>query len=436
MRGSFRCRVYGVVGGVLLSLCVAFPATAQLTFNVVNTNPNYSNTNVFFWFEGGVTGTINGHSIASQTSYSLADIGSGMLLSQVSGRLLVSLGEAVTNAVFSNYDIPSTLVRWDKLEITFSSTDPNSCANLTAADFASIPLQISTPSKTLNWHGYDSMSNVFSNLGAFSSNSGLAIYTNQQGRTLRVVSPSTVPQSGPNPYPSWQGYIDYVRTNNINTKVVNIYSIQTSNDLEHTTQRFQFSAQIAANGDLVLTGWGEKVGSNHTIRVLAANLDRGLYTADPPYILDGTNRTGQVNGVYDKVLHDVFAGFNCGLIGTAAIDPRTGQPFTNETTEFWFNENGIATNSLAATNVFGALWGPGTNFYNVYAAFLSTNSDAYGFPYTDAYAKPLLDLGTSNSLTLTILPDLEAVPEPSTVSYVGGALVLLALPWLARRKRS
>lgn len=408
---------------------VAFPAAAQLTFTIVNSNPNFSNSNVFFEIEGGIIGTINGQPILSQTSYSIADIGSGMVISNLSGRFYVSLGDRIVsnNYTFSNPDIPSTYVRFDKVEITYGIGNPYSCVNLTAVDYPSIPMQISDPSKTLTWHGYGSMSNVWSQLGALCNNDSWAVWTNHDGQIIRVVSPSAYSQT-PNAYPSWQPYLDYVRTNNFLTKVVGgYYTTNTVNPIMES-QRYSFTAQVVSNGDLILTGWGEKIGSNHTIRVAAAELDKGIYSADPLYSIDGGTNQHQINSVYDTALRQVWAGFNLGVIGTSATDPRTGEMFTNETTEFWYNENNVATNFLSATNFFGALWGTGTNFYNVYAAFLATNTDAYGFPYTDAYGKPLMWLGgTNNTLTLTILPDFEPVPEPSTIGLVGGALLLFVL---------
>ena len=48
-------------------------------------------------------------------------------------------------------------------------------------------------------------------------------------------------------------------------------------------------------------------------------------------------------------------------------------------------------------------------FYNTYAAYLNNSSapvtDAYGFPYTDRLASPLVPLDDNTILTMTILPD-------------------------------
>ncbi|MEI9960277.1 MAG: hypothetical protein WDM76_03840 [Limisphaerales bacterium] len=63
------------------------------------------------------------------------------------------------------------------------------------------------------------------------------------------------------------------------------------------------------------------------------------------------------------------------------------------------------TSSLHYTNVFGALWDQGTPFYNQYASILSTNTDAYSFPFNDTLAKPLLPLQNNPTLTIEILPD-------------------------------
>ncbi len=401
---------------LLVALCVVLAsagiAPAQLHLRVVNHNRSYCDTNVFFRFGGSppsYEGTINGQPILKGTNYTIADIGSGIAITSCtpSAKIFVSLGRPFGsgdagnnfNPNFANPSLPDFSNRWDKIELSYLTTDPNSCANLTADDFAGVPMRISTTNGAMAWHFHDTMNSLLGRLAALTSNSPIAVVTSQVG-FVRVINPHTAANA---PWPSLAPYLHHVREHSITTRVEGLY-----NGIGGTgpwqAQRYYFHGYIDAQTNLVLVGSGTVVGAK-TLMIHNTNLEQYVWDANPWYYVNGS-RTNNSNCVYDCVMRDILAGLNLGLVGTTRIDPRTAVPFTNETTEFWYNYNGVAGSSLHYTNVFGALWDPGTHYYNQYAAILATNTDAYSFPFNDTLAKPLLPLGWSPcTMTLEILPD-------------------------------
>lgn len=413
MKNRNRIASAGLVWTALVAVSIA-AAQAQLTLKVVNQNPAYADTNIFLSFrsDGVPVGTVNGQPLQKGTNYSAADVNASCVISSFSGgaKIFVSLGNPLTSATasngfapnFNNANLADYSTRWDKVELSYLTTDPGSVANLTADDFASIPMKLSTADGSVDWHYHGSMQQVLSQLADLCGNSSGSVVTNGDGSILRVISPHT---SSSSPWPSMQPYIDYVRTNGITTHIAGLYNGLNGGTGPQAQQRYDLVGWINPGGDLVITGSCDVAGPT-TVVIPAAELQEAIYSANPAYVTNNhLPAIRNSNSVYDAILRDILAGFNLGLVGTTNLDPRTGTPFSNETTEVWYNYNNITGSSLHYTNVFKALWLDGKTFYNQYASILSTNTDAYGFPFNDTLAKPLLPLVNNPTLTITILPD-------------------------------
>jgi hypothetical protein len=435
MKMQSLSHAFGLVGLILGPGAALFPATAQMTIQVVNQNRAYADTNVFISFGGAptITGMIDGQAILLGTNYSIAQINKGCSVTSFSdgAKIFVSLGRLLTSGNsanrfarnFANPSLADYYTRWDKVELSYKTTDPGSVANLSADDFASIPMKLSNGSESVAWHYHDSMQAVLASLAGFSGNSTQSVVsTNSQ--IIRVISPHT---SYSAPWPSMQPYIDYVKTNSIRTMVVGTYNGRADlNTNAWASQTYNLTAVINDSGDLVLTGSCSVAGST-TITIAATDVPEALYSANPFYTANGVY-TNNSNSVFDAAVRDILAGFNLGLVGTSKVDPRTNVAFSNETTQVWYNYpgNGSVTSSLVYTDVFGALWRPGTTFFNQYANILSTNTDAYSFPFNDTLAKPLLPLINNPTLTITILPDSASSAGPlfSSIAISNGLATL------------
>ncbi|MEI9962663.1 MAG: hypothetical protein WDM76_16565 [Limisphaerales bacterium] len=128
---------------LLISLCIILTlgtAKAQLILQVVNHNPAYSDTNVYFRFGGSsaITGTINGQPIKLGTNYSIAEIGSGVQITSFTAgaKIFIALGAPFVsgtpgnlfNPNFANSSLPDYYTRWDKVELSYITTDAGSVA--------------------------------------------------------------------------------------------------------------------------------------------------------------------------------------------------------------------------------------------------------------------------------------------------------------------
>lgn len=376
---------------------------------------------------------------------------------------------------------PSVNARWDKVEFTqFTATTPASGFNMSAADFFSIPLQIETLKSGTRagfsgWHPRTPTATVFQNLGSLIASGssqpyaivqststtstaapGYSIPVTITGTTLnvlRIINPQQVPLTVvgtnnplPNPYVSFTPYITYTATTGNTTTLRGTYGgVNTGTNATpgpiftlpadaYVTQDYIFSSTITPAGDLIISGSGvanintgtkTPVGAQ-TIRVKAADLAQGIYTAAPPYTVDsfkGGVQRGS-NSVYDQVISDLLAGFNLGLVGSTVIDPRlsgtaplnnipAGTELGQENSAAWFSTGpSYGLNPmLSAAQAFSTAQ-PKRTFYNEYAEYVSGISDAYSFPYTDKTAAPLLTTtpGVADTAVITILPDSATVP--------------------------
>ncbi len=125
----------------------------------------------------------------------------------------------------------------------------------------------------------------------------------------------------------------------------------------------------------------------------------------PPYQLDGSPGHFD-NTVYDAVIRDVLAGFNLGFVASATTDPSTGTAFGDEASGLW----------LKSPKAFDFLQ-PGQPFYNQYARVIATNSNAYGFPYSDRWQTVQANLNSPiDALQLVVQPDLPGAAPTAAVT--------------------
>lgn len=158
---------------------------------------------------------------------------------------------------------------------------------------------------------------------------------------------------------------------------------------------------------------------------------------------NGTAASDNLGNVFSQVAHDLFAGYNYGLVGSTVADVTNGGTSYNdigsEGWTAWENliKSGTYTGSLPL--LYDQLQ-PGGTYYNQWAKLVyeygGGTEASYGFPYSDYLEDPLIQTaeylngsGTYdvNILNITILPDSFVIPEPSTIALLllgGGAFLL------------
>jgi len=403
-----------------------------LNVKFIDKNPDYPSSDVYVAFCGQSDPTTlvakklsDGTALKLGVSYSLADLKDGILLTRfIAGRICIKLGKKfesvpnpgnANNPNFNNPSLPDFNFRWDKAEITYDVTDPNSVINLSATDFFGVRLRIRTYDagnlkRTLTWQ--EPIATAFHDTGALCNFSDkppkLAVCINNangvptQGpnlsiiKVVRVIAPSTLPTDVTNPYPSFQDYINHVRSNAIVTKIEGEFF-----GTPPPLPTYKFTAVVDSNG-LLMTGTvtTNSVPTSHVIKIETSNLDGGIYTANPICNIDGVNKH-PANNAIGAAIRDVLAGFSYGFIGSKEQNPNVpGKTFGETTSKQWH------TPPVAIKYAFAAAQ-PNHPFYNQYAAALNLLTDAYGFPYSDFVQAPLAALNPKSidSMDITVLAD-------------------------------
>jgi hypothetical protein len=478
MKASIRLGAALAIGAAV----AAYASTAgAIAINVINN----SGANAYLTFGNAApTGTYKGNPLNSTTSYLVPKSGelTGMNLTDFrAGRLLFSLGTPLcpgngcNNPDFQNGGGPGTAIRWDKVELTLDGT-PSASANLSSTDFFGLRLGMtnfktgsSTPFQTVGWNS-DAVT-VFQDLGQLVKKVGavkdpFVVVTGPNGvsapglgKVLRIISPSTVPPTSTNSYPSLQAYVNYVKSQKITTNVTGQYTGRgnpPSNPFK--PQSYNFNATILANGDLQLVGTSSAVAGQVTILIKSADLLTGLLGTNPPYTVGGTPESIGTNNVYSTVVRDILGGFDLGLVGSDAINPNTGHKYRNDPTQSWYVPTVGEDHAYAYAQPSGSACNtstkPSTVCYNQYAGTIADLGDSYGFPFTDLLGHPLVSLDPSviNRLDITIFPDKSPVtcfafaaavsaacspgpiPEPATAALMVPGLLATAGFALSRRR--
>ena len=402
-----------------------------LTVKFINENSAYTSSNVYVAFCGqsdpaNLVGKklSDGTALTLGTSYSLADLKDGILLTKFrAGRICIKLGQKfesvpnpgnANNPNFNNPSLKDFNFRWDKAEVTYDVSDPNSVINLSATDFFGVRLRIrtyhaGTETRTLTWQ--KPIATAFHDTGVLCNFSDklpkLAVCINNDNgvpihgpngiiKVVRVIAPSTLPTDVTNPYPSFQNYINYVRAKAIVTTIEGKFF-----GGPPPLPTYNFKAVVDSTG-LLMTGT-VKTGSlpqSHVIKIQTSDLDGGIYTANPLCNIDGVNKHPQ-NDAIGAAIRDVLAGFSYGFIGSNEQNPNApGKTFGESTSTQWH------TPPLPIKYAFAGAQ-PDHPFYNQYAAVLNALTDAYGFPYSDFVQAPLAGLNPNSidSMDITVLAD-------------------------------
>ena len=392
-------------GGGLGSTNGGGTSTPQ-TLNIVvkNLNTKYTDANVFFTFRSApVTGTINGQPLNLNQSYSIADIGSGLVLqSFLGGRIYFSLGTALVGTDAPepvNPSVENWGTRFDKMEM-FYQPGAVSVADMTSFDFFAIPMTIktyqgSTLSKTLACKSPGNT--VIAGLGALTKNDASVVLKTPQGQFVRVLGPNLAPAGK---YLSFAPYIAATRSSGVNLHITGLFS-RAGTTIPTMTQNYDFTSSFDASGNMHLSGGGtpynggSSVGPGHQIVIAANDLLNGIYSANPPYTVDGNAAKISDNDVYAATVRDVLAGFSLGFVNSTVTDPNTGTPFRNEASNLWW----------ASPQAFGFLQ-PNNVYYDPYASYLKTVSDAYGSPFSDRWESVQAPLNSPiTTLEIDVLPD-------------------------------
>ena len=371
----------------------------------------------------------------------------------ISAKLLLSLGTTLVSdsPSFTNPDLADYNTRWDKAELSLfpaSDTIDSSVLNLSAADFFGLDLQVQTfasaaatiPVQTLGWN-IDAQQ-AMGSLAAIANYNSFAVWTGSNGipvalpgggtiDVLRVISPASVPAAAPvGPYPSFDGYIQNVQTSHVVTTVADEFDGNPSggSTAPFKAQEYDFSAAInpasgsilpgTGFGDLVLVGTAALISGSETIDVPATSLDAGIYSANPPFTVNGVADTISTNDVYAAAVAEILGGFDSGFVGSSEINPNTpGTTYANSSTGSWYNPKpATLPNQPQPGNsyAFSAAQPGNSTYYDNYAATIVQNSNVYGSPFTDLIGAPQAQInpGTLAALgqqvdhvNITILPD-------------------------------
>jgi subtilisin-like proprotein convertase family protein len=392
-------------------------AQTPLELKIINNALNFPNSQVYLMF-GGVTSGFDATATVDGAPNTALVLGTPYVLSQISdikltnfrgGRIFISLGSALKSASagtawnpnFNNPSLPDYNTRWDKIEITYATGLPSGGANLSATDFFSIPLQINTykaanpdtPATTLTWTA--PTATVFSSVATLSGGDSTAVLTGSNGvptqkygQVLRVVSPATVPN--PAVYSSFE---PFVRAGGISTPIHGSFN---------PTQSFSLNAVVDPSGNLVMTGTVTGVPVAQTTIIIASrDLPNGIYTANPPYTVNGALHHIADNDVYAVAVRDVLAGFNLGFIASVQLNPNTRTSFGAGPSDKWYQP------PVSEKLAFAGAQPANPNFFNQYAGYLASVSDAYAFPFTDLIQSPFASLNPSviSTMAIVILPD-------------------------------
>lgn len=316
----------------------------------------------------------------------------------------------------------TTQPRNDKIEITYliNGGIPTGSSNLTAVDYFAIPMTL----ETLDMHGnvlqqftyYANTETVLKQLQDLGhSVDSVAKIEDATGQFLRFLAPqqwagsssSEQNYTGKNPYPSMNPYLQAVAGQSV--------TIEGAFDGVPGTYPpafYRYTTTLQAGGNITLSGQtapvinGQPGGYTNApdIVIAEADVELGIYTANPPYTVGGAPHTIGDNDVYSAVVRDLLTGFNAGYIGGT---------YSAEPSNQWWHKPPFQPQN-------------GNNFYNVYARVIQDNSEAYGFAFSDRLREQLASFNTATTtLRITLLADdMLNAPNPELVSVTDDSVTL------------
>jgi YD repeat-containing protein len=407
---ALRKKIIFIVSSILL---IAIPSTsdAALNLKLTNNNSSYADSDVHVMFYGGaLNATYSGGAIAQKKDYTLSQFGAAGITinSYLSGIIYVALGNALTQnrtgePSASNSSDADYNTRWDRFELTYTPSDSD-VADLTGINLYSIPIQLETSkggTATSDKLTYAISGNEMRlKLGALTNQDPTSVIKDAAGNFLRVIGPSQYGAGDVGPYKTFDDYANSIKDSGLAIAIAdhyNGYGTQSTAPLK--AQDYTFSAKIdKTSGDMILTGSGTQIGTNHTIVISQSDFAYAIYANDPPYKVDGVTKHVGDNDVYSAIVRDVLSGFAIGFVGSSVIDPVTGKAFKDEQSKNWFAQTSLAFSAVE----------PDSPYYNAYAEIFYLYSNSYGFPFSDRLHKAVqINIGPAkaDTLLMTILTD-------------------------------
>ncbi len=445
-------------------------SSSSLTLEVVN-NSGIDSKNVFIGFWGkSLNAQLNESAMAPNTWYKLSEVTSLSLLTTTSGRFYIAYNDTFT----PNGDaIPSVLTpssdgynkRFDKFELTFDGS-PYSVADLTAIDFWSIPMSLSTSLKgvenSFKLHGLDkgvSGNDVYTALKGLSNpvqstttandiissfkkadhvlaagieqnltSPATGLVTNSSGDFVRIIGPNTYPPFGePNsnqvpglpftPYNTFLDYIDYLIDNFGPNRIPKQHDKIGDGRIAHISG--EYGGSNHGRGKLYdkqsYDVWAH-IDQNGDLHLTGTGSKAGaidLYVSkwdllNPAAIYGGSpqyalQKGGTKHSPGNDIYAWVFGDFFAGLnIGAIGSSVKNGDDVIGDMPSQQW------FNDLPKAGLlFDKLWPSSvTNYWNQWAQVLNGMSDAYNFAYAERFSAPQISIApaSADTLTLTLLP--------------------------------
>jgi len=265
---------------------------------------------------------------------------------------------------------------------------------------------------------------------------------------VRVVGPGPMPpESDPAKTPgattvvyhTWDDYLlALTPTGSLNTAgnlVTNLAGSygETGDPAQHYTASATFNAGSVTLGGIVYTGyvlidnftWGNTQQTKLYVPFSVLKASTGLYGTNPTYSVGGGALVPvPPNDLQTRVVGDVVAGMNFGLVGSTVVATYDGktQALADFTSKDWWRIGVQYPNLL-----FGGAQPTNPTFYNTYAAKLQFLTSGYGFGIQDRLGANTTEFnvtlgdGSNPTLQFLIQPDI-AVPCPSDQGCCPGDL--------------
>ena len=388
-------------------------------------------------------------------SFTVDDVNSGRLTFSYGTPASIVDGKGPTAA--ENY-------RYDKLEITYLSSNKSGGGNLTAIDFFSMPLQVEvihwgedTPDPLQTKSIYASTPTILKTLRKLAPNRMGPAFKNLSGGEFqfpvrdpfdlstfaRALSPNTIAAAAASgssaPYPSFGGPHGYLES-----LVGKTYAL---NGAQYGGYEYKAKFERHTDGGYIVHCTGKT--TTHPASPLPANaavtlhlpkdqLDFFIYAtvankssysiAGFPFV-DTKDSTAEDKvklanaSPYGAIVGDIQAALNFGYLG-GRFDASTAHPKKEQDIDDYYTSV-----LLPYAYPYSGARVKNDGFYNPYAGVFYYLSDAYGHPYSDrlAAASPLYSLQAGDTVRITLLNDHRL--DTPLVSVTGADKNKLDLAW-------
>ena len=302
--------------------------------------------------------------------------------------------------------------------------------------------------------GTNSTPGYYSNYGSTSiANPAPNVSSTASWNVIRVAGPGQMPTDGTaantaTVYRPWDNYIaaltpgGSLNNGTLTTNLAGAYGTPGVPAQSYTASATFSGGNVTLGGTdytgyIHISGFSYGGSSQTDIYIPYSSLtaSTGLYGTNPSYSIGTTGLiVGPGNNLQTRVVGDIVAGMNFGLVGSTVSTTYNGttQTLGAFTSQDWWNIGNATPNLLFG----GAQSNP--DFYNTYAAALQSLTTGYAFGIEDRLGQNTTEFnvttgdGTNATLQFLIQPDIASVPEPGTIGLLAAAGGLLVL---RRRKK-